>query len=335
MNQSNQLNIFFAYSREDSSLRNRLDKHLSSLKRNNHVKTWFDGEIDPGNEWEQNIFDALESADIILLLISADFIASDYCYNVEMKKAIERHKNNISIVIPIILSHCDWTETPFSKIQALPKDGIPVLDKKWYTEDQALKDVAVGIRSTVSRILKEREDKLADYYQEIDELKEETKRLEVKLEESRKVQHELEDALQNTSESQLLQEVESKDALISRQELIILELKDELTRKGITTNADEFTSLPLAKIISAGHVYSAINTSDTYETDWINKEVKSLAGEEEWSKTGFYPESGMIGEIVHSFNHRTDDILIYVLRINDKYYVPIGMNGIKLLPTSG
>lgn len=112
------INIFFAYSRENSDLRARLDKHLSTLKRNKSINTWFDGKIEPGKEWEAEIFQALQTADIVCLLISADFISSDYCYEVEMEEALQRHKLGESVVIPIILSHCDWSDTPFSKLQA-------------------------------------------------------------------------------------------------------------------------------------------------------------------------------------------------------------------------
>ncbi len=146
------LNIFFAYSREDGLLRNRLEKHLTGLKRQNYIHTWYDGEIQAGKEWENEIDFALAKADIILLLISADFIASDYCYEVEMRKAILRHERGDAVVIPVILHPCDWTDAPFSKIQCLPQNGKPVTDLFWNNQEIALSEVAKSIKLIVESL---------------------------------------------------------------------------------------------------------------------------------------------------------------------------------------
>lgn len=330
MNTKSSINIFFAYSREDSSLRGRLDKHLSSLKRSKDIKTWFDGEIKPGEEWEKNIFSALGESDIILLLISADFISSDYCYDVEMKKAIARHENGEAIVIPVILSHCDWTETPFSKLQALPKDGVPIVDQKWYTEDQAMKDVAIGIRSIVTRKIKEREEQFSDFFQEIDSLREEKEKLNAELEKSRKKQAELKERMKQTSEVELLKAISNKDAQIQRQEITIRELKIALNENDIrASDVDASLKDKKAKIINTGQIYSTIDGRNEFK--WRNEEIMFKAGKSEWKKTGFYPNNGMTGEIVDSFKHTDNNKLIYVLKIEDEYYVPIGAHGVELL----
>ncbi len=147
------INVFFAYSREDADLRHRLDKHLSTLKRKNFIQTWYDGKIDAGKEWEKEIDSNLSQADIILLLISADFIASEYCYKVEMNKAISRHKNGDAIVIPILLKSCDWTELPFSDIQALPQNGKPINSPYWKGDtDIPFSEVATSITNIVSEL---------------------------------------------------------------------------------------------------------------------------------------------------------------------------------------
>lgn len=328
MNQK--LKVFFAYSHEDNNLRNRLDKHLASLRRSDFIETWFDGEIEAGKEWESKIFSELEKSDIILLLISADFIASDYCYNVEMKKAILRHDEKKSIVIPVILKHCDWHHTPFSKIQALPKNGLPVMDKKWDTEDQALMDAAIGIRTIISRIIKEREQNLTGYFEELTKLKDEKEKSENELKFLKGRLEELENQINNSSEIKLLQEMGDKNSLIQKQEKIIKELKDELNKfmsSGIETKTK--TKVLKAKIIDAGEVYSSINNTDGEK--WFSREIKKIAGETEWIKTSFDPKNDMIGEVVDSFMHSTQDTLIYVLKIFDKYYVPIGSDGIKML----
>lgn len=324
------INIFFAYSRADSSLRERLDKHLSSLKRSQDINTWFDGEIKPGEEWEQRIFSALSESDIILLLISADFISSDYCFDVEMKKAIDRHENGDAVVIPVILTHCDWTETPFSKLQALPKDGVPIVDQKWYTEDQAMTDVAIGIRSIVTRKIKEREERLSSFFRELDSLKSEKEKLIVELKRSRKQQAELEEKMKQSSEAQLLKTISDKDSLVNRQEILIRELKVELSKYDKkTSDLDSLLYEKRAKIINTGQLYTTIDGNNKFK--WKNSEIMLKAGEAEWMKTDFYPKTGMVGEIVDSFKHFDGNALIYVLKIEDEYYVPIGTKGVDLL----
>jgi len=154
------LNIFFAYSREDSKLRERLDKHLSGLKRRNYINTWYDGQIDAGTEWEKEIDYALSKADIILLLISADFIASDYCYEVEMRKAISRHEKGDAVIIPVMLHPCDWTDLPFSKIQGLPQNGKAVSSTEWKNPEFALNEVAKSIKDTVGNLRKTKNKQL-------------------------------------------------------------------------------------------------------------------------------------------------------------------------------
>lgn len=164
---NNKINIFFAYAREDKHLRDRIDRHLTTLKRTNYINTWYDGEINAGAEWEIEISKALSKADIVLLLISVDFIASDYCYEVEMKRALDRHDKGEATIIPIILSHCDWEETPFSKLQALPENGVPITDKGWDDKEVALRSVALGVKDRVLSLLNDRKLKLLSISEEI------------------------------------------------------------------------------------------------------------------------------------------------------------------------
>jgi hypothetical protein len=147
------LNIFFAYSRVDSSYRERLDKHLSGLRRKEYIHTWYDGKIEAGKEWEKEIDRELSRADIILLLISADFIASDYCYDHEMRKAISRHEKGDAVIVPVLLHPCDWHDTPFAKIQALPQNGKPVSDSSWHSVETAFSQIALKIKEVVERLL--------------------------------------------------------------------------------------------------------------------------------------------------------------------------------------
>ena len=89
-------------------------------------------------------------ADIILLLVSADFIASDYCYETEMQKALARHAKGVAKVVPVILRACDWSGAPFAKLEALPKNAKPVTS--WQNQDEAWNDVAQGIRRVAEAV---------------------------------------------------------------------------------------------------------------------------------------------------------------------------------------
>ena len=147
---NNPIEIFFSYSHKDKDLREELEIHLSALKRQGIIKHWHDREISAGEEWEGKINDHLNSAQIILLLISAHFVASDYCYNRELKRALERHESGEARVIPIIIRPAFWEETPFSKLQALPTGGKPVIS--WENTDDAFLDIVQGIYKVVKEI---------------------------------------------------------------------------------------------------------------------------------------------------------------------------------------
>ena len=142
--------LFYSYAHKDERLRNELEKHLFHLKRQGLINSWYDRDISAGTEWAYEIDTHLNSAHIILLLISPDFIASEYCYSIEMTRAIERHEAGDACVIPIILRPTDWKSSPFSKLQALPTNGRPVT--KWQNRDEALLDVARGIREAVKKL---------------------------------------------------------------------------------------------------------------------------------------------------------------------------------------
>jgi hypothetical protein len=147
---SGTIEVFYSYSHADESLRDQLQKHLALLKRQGVIANWHDRGISAGSEWKKQIDDHLESAGIILLLVSADFLASDYCYDVEMMRALERHEQGEARVIPIILRPCDWMESQFGKLEALPRDAKPVTT--WSDPDEAFLDVARGIRAVAREL---------------------------------------------------------------------------------------------------------------------------------------------------------------------------------------
>ncbi|MEH2242791.1 TIR domain-containing protein [Nostoc sp.] len=149
--------LFISYSHRDEELRQQLDKHLASLKRQKVIDSWHDHKIEAGMEWAKQIDDNLNKADIILLLISPDFIFSNYCSEIEVEQAIKRHEAGEAIVVPIILEPCDWTWLPFSKYQAFPKNAKPITT--WTNPNEAFLDVIQGIRIVAERLFEQHQQK--------------------------------------------------------------------------------------------------------------------------------------------------------------------------------
>lgn len=143
---------FLSYSHVDDNYRNELQKHLMSLQHQGIIETWHDRRIFAGEEWDGRIDDELNRADIILLLISSDFIASRYCYELEMTQALARHERGEAVVIPVILRSCHWTGLPFGKLQAATKDGKPV--EKFPSVDDAFLEITQNIETVAKRLMK-------------------------------------------------------------------------------------------------------------------------------------------------------------------------------------
>ena len=144
------MELFYSYSHVDEGFRNELEKHLSILKRQKCISQWHDRKLPAGIDWKNEIDAHLNSAHIILLLISADFLASDYCYDIEMMCALERHSKGEARVIPVILRPVDWKGSPFGKLLALPKDAKPVT--LWSNQDEAFLSISEGIRGVVETL---------------------------------------------------------------------------------------------------------------------------------------------------------------------------------------
>jgi hypothetical protein len=142
--------VFFSYSHKDEDLRNELEVHLSGLKRQGVISTWHDRRITAGTELGVAIDESLNTADVILLLVSPDFINSDYCYEKEMDRAMERQKRGEARVIPVILRPCDWQGLPFGRLLATPADGKPVT--RWPDQDEAFLDVVKAIKAALKEL---------------------------------------------------------------------------------------------------------------------------------------------------------------------------------------
>jgi tetratricopeptide (TPR) repeat protein len=144
------LRVFLSYSHKDEELCERFLVHLSQLKRDGLIEPWHDRRITPGAEWAGAIHNELNAAHIIILLVSPDFLASDYCNDVEMTRALERHQSGEALVVPVIIKPCDWQTSRLAHLQALPKDAKPVVD--WKTTDHGFVDAVKGLRRLIMEL---------------------------------------------------------------------------------------------------------------------------------------------------------------------------------------
>jgi hypothetical protein len=147
------IQIFSCYAQPDKFLLEELKNHLAPLERRGDIRLRDNLGILPGAVWRREVTSSLNSANIILLLISSDFIASDYSYDVELKKALERERLGQARVIPIIVRSVSWKATPIGKLKVLPDNGIPVTDPFWSSRDVAFNHVAQEIERVVDELL--------------------------------------------------------------------------------------------------------------------------------------------------------------------------------------
>jgi hypothetical protein len=142
--------IFVSYAHEDEELKDELDKHLKVLKRSAKIQVWSDRALIAGEAWSQAITSELNRANIILLLISVDFNASDFIWDEELAVAMERHRAGTARVVPVILRRCEWADLPYAQLQALPRHGKPVTE--YADRDLAYSEIAQGIAQLVDQI---------------------------------------------------------------------------------------------------------------------------------------------------------------------------------------
>jgi tetratricopeptide (TPR) repeat protein len=139
--------VLCCYAHADESWLRRLETHLSMLQRQGIISLWHDRLLVPGTDWAKSLDAHLETASVILLLVSADFLASDYCYSIEMKRALERQEAGEARVVPILVRPADWRSSPLAHLSALPSDAKPI--SSWQNKDTALTEVAVSIRRVI------------------------------------------------------------------------------------------------------------------------------------------------------------------------------------------
>jgi O-acetyl-ADP-ribose deacetylase (regulator of RNase III) len=139
--------VFVSYAHQDEEQRKKLSDHLGGLRHGGYVREWNDGQIIPGQEWESEIRRKLDEADIILLLVTASFLGSRFIGDVELARALDRHRRGEAIVIPVILKPADWQSTRLKDLHALPKNAEPV--SSWPDADLAYVNIAQGLRNTI------------------------------------------------------------------------------------------------------------------------------------------------------------------------------------------
>jgi hypothetical protein len=137
------MNLFYAYASPDARQRDLLEKHLSSLGQRGLLSSWHARAVGPGTGIQNEVSHEVERADVVLLLLSSDFVSSDYCHGPEVRRALERHRSGEARVIPVLLRPCNWKSTPFAGLPALPRDGKPVI--RWSNADAAYQAIVAGI----------------------------------------------------------------------------------------------------------------------------------------------------------------------------------------------
>lgn len=152
--------IFVSYSHNDEKHLRQIEKQLSTLRRNGVITDWNDRKIMPGQEWDRKVKSELENADIILLLVSCDFLYSDYSHDIEVQRALKKHYDGDAITIPIIVDFCDWMETPIGRLLALPKNGEPITSAK--NPAEAYFSIIEGIKKIIAD--KQNQDKTIQAY---------------------------------------------------------------------------------------------------------------------------------------------------------------------------
>lgn len=150
--------IFCSYSHKDEALRQEFESHVTVMRRQNLVQIWHDRQILAASDWAGDIDQHLNTADIVTLFVSSDFLASDYCYEKEMRRAMERAGRKEALVVPIIVRTCDWKDAPFGSLQPIPTDGRAVTG--WPDRDEAWTDVALHLKVTVKEVLRRVQEKI-------------------------------------------------------------------------------------------------------------------------------------------------------------------------------
>ena len=139
--------VFYSYSHKDEDYKNALEAHLRILAKKGLISEWHDRKIEAGDDYRAKIDENMQNADLIIMLVSADFLASDFIWDEEMKFAVEKAEKGEVKLIPIIIRAVNWRGAPFAKFEVLPRDGKAVME--WENPDAAWRNVSEGIQKIV------------------------------------------------------------------------------------------------------------------------------------------------------------------------------------------
>ncbi|MGH3449661.1 MAG: TIR domain-containing protein [Haloechinothrix sp.] len=145
------LKLFLSYAHEDRDLVTELRKHLAPLRHEQIVADWYDREVMAGQDWDREIRAQLESSDLVIVVVSADFVASDYAYGRELALALRLHDQGRLRLLPVIGRNCKWQNLPLARLQVLPEGAVPI--SSWDQRDDALVSVVVGVERVAREIL--------------------------------------------------------------------------------------------------------------------------------------------------------------------------------------
>jgi hypothetical protein len=146
------LRVFVSYSHKDAKLKDRMLEHLAQLRHDDLISVWHDRELLAADDWDETILAELRSSDLILFLVSSAFTDSRYCYEKELRIAVEMHEAGQAKAVPVILRPCDWQSSPLGKLVALPQYGRPVTSRRWKTYDEAFQNVVKELRRLVESL---------------------------------------------------------------------------------------------------------------------------------------------------------------------------------------
>jgi len=272
MSDNSSVKVFFSYANQDEVLRDELAKHLKILERKEIISSWHDRCIQPGQEIDKQISCHLDSAQIILFLVTADFIASDYCQDTEVKRAIRKHNSGDSCLIPILLRNCLWSETPFGNLRPLPSNNKFLTD--WESRDKAFTNIAEGIRKIAIQISQKNESLIAAKKKSLNE----EKRASEKKEFFRK----------STSENT----INHKERAPKNQPPIFKEESTQSFSRSISAVSDvENLYLAWKRILtSTGQDYKQLNL-EIYDAFGWNLEEKLELFSSEIKNNGFHPST--------------------------------------------
>ncbi len=164
------LSTFIIYAREDREALEAFKKHLKPLERCGELFVWYDGEILAGAEWDKEIKEKLNSAEIVLLLLSTSFVNSDYIFDTELPHATDRYDKNLCIIIPILITDCYWKVlSRISKFQMLPSNGKPIFSDHGHDANRIMTEVVMSIRKAALEFRESRSLQVQPILEDMDE----------------------------------------------------------------------------------------------------------------------------------------------------------------------